>query len=98
MAGSRAEVLSLRNYLMRLSAGWVVEESPLRYSAPNDSVNAKQTEEGWRRLHGFKAAGGSLLFVYPLLVRRSLSISPTPSTSSVSRQPTLTCLPENFEH
>lgn len=34
------------NYLIRLSADWVVEESPLRNSAPNDSVNSKQTANG----------------------------------------------------
>lgn len=60
MECSEAEVLSLRNCLVKLSTGRVVEELPLRYSVADDSVNAKLTEDGERRQHGFKEAGGSL--------------------------------------
>lgn len=51
----------LRNCLIKLSTGRVVEELPLRYSVSDDSVKAKLTEDGERRQHRFKAAGGSLL-------------------------------------
>lgn len=95
----RRGVLSLGNYLIRLSVGWLAVESPMILHSQRFPMNVKETERSGR-LQGFKAASGYLLLVCSPMARRILSLPaslPFPFFPSSSPTPRLTYFLECFE-